>query len=722
MDEPDLDGADPGHEGLEISFDTPVDGTGLVIRDKIEKHRFQLRTPDRVALEPADPDRFWFPADNAVQIQTARISVPHVAVCIRDQDGGMLAQLDPYTQREFSAGEYSLELCGPIKLYLRVESAVDVVPDPSRTVIEFSEPTSVLVGARSTHEQPAATITTTDDPRDVMVGLSAFGSALKTTSVERSYPSLRGHPPLLELGDELDVPAGLESPDTGVTLELPPEYRYLYVATPLAYYLGADIVAGETPRLVTDRGFEYGLDAVSGFERAVERVLKQTFLFDCLTRTEGLYKVDLHERDAVEPRLNFDFADLYGRSVAEQLETYLSVPYTAIRDYVPEWKLTTHVEPAAENAELLPFVTNDLSIVRTPGTSSTSSSDVQATAAGEFFRNAASAADAPPSPTVDASPASSFTRSTSTRGAAAEPSRSYVQPEASESLEQAWVGDGTPIGASKVSLQAYHNRLARSPTDGAIDITVVCNDSRMLRERDVVDEVYGSREELPFDVRTAHDLTVDELRTLLTEDTDFLHYIGHIDREGFECSDGKLDATTFESVGMDSFLLNACQSYEQGEALIAAGAIGGIVTLADVVNSGAVEVGKLLARLLNRGFSLRSALNIVHDESIIGNQYIVVGAGGLSITQSENGTPNICELRQTGEDRYDLRYKTYPTTRHGMGSLVLPRIAENTMYFLSSGVVQEFETTGEELEQFFSLETVPVKVANELVWSDELDI
>ena len=705
MDEPDLDGAGFRNEGLEIAFDTPADGTGFVVTDKIEKHRFRLETPEAVTPVPADPNRFWFPADAAVRIDTERVSFSDIGVCVRDVDGTMLAQVDHDTY-SFPRGQYSLELCGSIKLYLRVDSAVTVRQTTSQTVVEFDESQAVLVGARSHHERPAATVTTTGDPRDVMTAVSTFGSALKTTSPERSYPTLRGHPPLLELGDRLHIPDGLESPDTGVTIELPADHRHLYVTAPLAYYLGADVVEGEEPRIVTDRGFTHSLDSVAGFEHEVKRVLKQTFFLDCLCRTEGYYEVDLHERQAVEPDLDLDFADLYGRSIPEQLEAYLSVPYATIEGTLPEWKLTTHVEPTSENAELLPFVANDLSVVRTPQSSAVTNSEVQTVAAGEFFRD-------------------SFTRGAAAdraRGASMEPTRSYVQPQASESLEQAWAGEGTPIGASKVSLQAYHNRLLRPPSDGDIDITVVCNDPKMIEERDIVDEVYGSRDELPFDVRTYYDLTVEELGRLLTDETDFFHYIGHIDGEGFECVDGKLDVKTFETVEMDSFLLNACQSYEQGEALIEAGAIGGIVTLADVINNGAVQVGKVFARLLNLGFSLRSALNIVHDESVIGTQYLVVGDGGLTIAQSESGPPNVCEVRKRGTDEYDLVYKTYPTTKRGMGSLVLPYINGNATYFLSSGTVETFSTTREELEQFLSLETVPVKFRNQLLWSDEVDI
>ncbi len=63
-----------------------------------------------------------------------------------------------------------------------------------------------------------------------------------------------------------------------------------------------------------------------------------------------------------------------------------------------------------------------------------------------------------------------------------------------------------------------------------------------------------------------------------------------------------LDTRELDTVGIEGFFLNACQSYDQGMALIDAGAVGGVVALNDVINSGAVRVGRTMIRLLNRSF------------------------------------------------------------------------------------------------------------------------
>ncbi|UPV77195.1 hypothetical protein M0R89_22755 (plasmid) [Halorussus limi] len=291
-----------------LSFDADSDGTGITIIDSIERQRYSVQTSCPVTPTPVGADNFLFPADKGISITTGTLTLPTVVpVYVRDQTGEMLAEAEHFAYEEFGAGVYSIELGAPIKLYLRVNDPFTVASDTERTRLEFAEETEILLGARSHHEKPAATVTTTSDPEDMMAAISTFGSALKTTSCERSYPSLRGHPPTIELGESLDIPAGLEVPDTGIRIEIPATHQAIYVAAPLAYYLGAKVVEGDSPCIVTETGFEHSLETTRGFEREVERVLKQTFFLDCITRTEGYYEVDLHERRAIESKVDLDF-------------------------------------------------------------------------------------------------------------------------------------------------------------------------------------------------------------------------------------------------------------------------------------------------------------------------------------------------------------------------------------------------------------------------------
>ncbi|USZ68278.1 hypothetical protein NGM10_00710 [Halorussus salilacus] len=703
---------------MDPTFTNAPNRDGIEITDPIESARFALYTPAPVDPTPTDTDEFYFPVDSAVAVETDALVVPKLAnVLVRTQDGDLVADNADHVNRSLAPGAYNVELStAPMKLYLSVESAIEVRHDETTVTVAFEEVTEVRVGARSFHDRPAGTVTTTADPVGAMDAISLLGSALKTTSPERSFPTLRGHPPLIEVGDEFDAPEGISRPETGVRLELPADYEYVYPAASLAYYLGAAVVPGEEPRLVTDEGFEYPLDGPLGYERTVGRVLRQTFFFDCVTRTEGYYQVDLHERRAVEPLLDLDFAALYDASLAERLDAYLSVDFETVADHVPDWNLTTDVMAIPDNAEVLPFVANELALVRCPRDPTAASVSPAPEPLDEFFRSRPPRTDGG----VAGSDPADFTRST-TESSASPPAQGEIfNPEPAETIEHAWVGEGFPLGANKATIDSYRRRIERAPPDKtSIEIHVVCNDERM-KEEGLVEELYGLRDLLRFDVSVHYELTTDELREVLATPADFLHYIGHVDDQGMRCPDGHLDARSLSEVAVKSFVLNACRSYAQGEALVEAGSYGGVVTLAEVANSVATDIGQTLARLLNCGFPLRVALSIVKDTTPSAYQYTTVGDGGMTLCQSESGCPTYLQVERADESVFQVKIRESLTPKFGLGSMCTPNIRETPIRHLASGSGRKFRVSASELQEFLKLEAMPVEIDKTLYWSDEL--
>jgi hypothetical protein len=690
---------------MTVSIDTLEDETGLLVEDRIEQRQCRLFTDRPVSPSEVNRGNFLYPLDVAVNARFEKLTVSKRPIAyLREIDGTLIEGIDHFTEKTLSNREYILEVPGPVKLYFRLRGPLTVSVDAVQMTLSFEGQKQVFVGARSYHDKPAATITTTENPEDLMVAISYFSSALKTTGPERSYPNLRGHPPELDVGDKLQVPSHLERLDGEVRIEVPPDLMDLLVVAPLAYYTGAELVSGEQPRIVTDNGFIHTLNGPKDLESEVERVLKQVFLFDCITRTEGTYGMPLYERQCVEPELAFDLGDLYNSTAAERLESYLSVPFGKISDYVPQWKLTAHLTETPESIEILPFLVDDLAVIKSPTRHTAVDNSQQLSAIEEFAR---------------ARPR----RSGGTRDRNHDHSiPSFVEPEETDSIEQAWVGNDVPIGASKAMIEAFRNRLARDEKDGDIDIVVVCNDSEMLDEHNTANEVYGSRDELPFDVTLFDALTTNRLRLVLESDIDYFHYIGHIDEGGFECEDGSLDVGTLDSVGVDTFFLNACQSYHQGVELIRSGSIGGVVTLDEVINSGAIRVGKTMTRVLNRGFPLRAALNIARERSIVGNQYIVVGDGNAEIAHTASVIPNLVEISSKDSDTYNINYQGYYSSHFGVGSYIQPKIKDNGRYHLTGSSHTEYTVDRETIENFFSLEVIPVRIDGTLTWSDQLEI
>ncbi|WP_200530267.1 caspase family protein [Halorubrum sp. LN27] len=719
---------------MSIDIDPLSDAAGLTVTDHIENTQFEVYTDRSVEPTASPEDAHYFPVDASVTVETGVIEIPRVAVVeTRSGDGSLLTRGDSYAM---PAGTYHVGIDpAPTKLYLSFSAPFSVSTTERTTRIDLDTPAEVTLGFRSLHQVPAGTIETPTDPESLMDAVSLLGSALQTTSPERSFPTLRGHPPLIEPSEELRVPDRVEPLDSGVRIVVPPEYRYLYPVVSLAYYFAADVVPGDVPRIEGD-GWTHSLEP--DFERRTAEVLRQAFHFDCLARTEGLYPVDLHERETTD--LDLDWGRLYDLPLAERLGEYLAVPFERVEPELPQWTLTTDVRPDPENVELLPFVAGELSIVRSPET-------VTPAAAGEgdglgFFRGPRTGAGDPPTEAAplgpdefvrgaaESEPAAPAESLDSTRGADASSERGavptdadFVRPEPVDTVEHAWVGAGVPLDANKATLDAYHRRLeAGAVEQSRISVLVVCNDEQMREEGEVAD-LYGLRDMVQFDIEVRHDLTREEMREALRSDVDFLHYIGHVDDRGMQCTDEYLDLTAEDlDVGVSAFLLNACQSYQQGEALVHRGSRGGIVTLSDVANSPATQLGRIIARLMNSGFNLRTALHVAKRELITGHQYIVVGDGGATICQCRSGMAVIFNLYKDSKDVWYLSSELYPNGNHGIGSLSWLNIdIADSNYYVPSDVSFE-DVSSTSLSSLLDLELVPVFYDGELVWSDNLSL
>ena len=724
--------ADPGIDGEGFGTDSDRSGidsdrSGIDVVDHVEGRRFPFSIPGEVSLDQGDPDRFTEPVDAAVVAELDELELPHViGVFVRDMNGETVAECHDFADETLPAGEYEFDLAAPMKIYLRASGPVTVRSTNVDMAFSFEEPQQVEIGARSYHTRPATTITSTADPEDLMAAVSTFGSALKTTSPERAFPSLRGHPPMIELGTELDIPGEAEPPETGLWIEIPSEREAVYAVATLAHYLGARVEPGAEPRLVADGETIRTLDDPSesgvqgGLEAAVTEILQQVFLLDCIVRTEGRYQLDLHERRELETRVELPFAELYDAPIAERVARYLAVPAETVRDLVPTWSLRTHLSRAPKSAELLSYAANTLSLI-----------SVERTGVGKTVQASSTARSGSP-PGYDA-----FVRATESSPVADSspeslPKTQYVRIPEAGVIERAWFGDGRSVNANDIQLEGVRNRLTGESTGGPIEIALVCNDERMAGE--VGDgELYGDRDELPFDVTIHRELSRAELGELLGTELDFLHYVGHVERTGFVCRDGPLDAGELDEVGVDTFLLNGCRSYEQGRILVERGSVGGIVTHGAVGDPNATAVGRLVAGLLNAGFSLRAALTVAGQRYPAEGHYTVVGDGAVQIAQAENGTPTLVRVDRPddspddssdgspdGAAGYEVRIDTYPAVDPAMGACYTPYASSVDRYFLVGGQLPPLSLSLPEVVNLLGLERVPAVVDGEFHWSTDV--
>ncbi|WP_336134334.1 hypothetical protein [Natronomonas amylolytica] len=617
---------------------------------------------------------------------------------VRDSSGRMLFSTDHECEQSLPADDYYLELTTAMKLYVETSSSISIKADSERLQVSFDGPTRVTFGSRSPRNRPPETVTTTEDPEDLMTALSCLGEGILADSPDRSYPTIRGHPPEIAIGSELDVPDSIDPHDSDIVFELPPRVDALYPAVPLVYYLDAAIETGENPRLVADGETVYET-TVEELSSAVKDLLPHVFMLDCLARQAGFYPFDIGAHEHVADDLPFDPADYYDRSTAEQLRAYLEVPFETLEPHLPQWSVTAHVEPAIEHVTAMPYLAAQLAFVDCVTYPRVSGDEARKASLKAFVDG-----DHPTRATTDVfdEEASFVDLSTDSR------TRSDI-----------WVGDDIPLRANKFLAEGYRNRHQREPLETTtITVTIVCNESWMDGEAAAVEELYGAREELPFEIRTHERLGREELADVLRRETDFFHYIGHAESRGLKCTDGFLDIETLPSVGADAFFLNACQSYQQAAAFVESGAIGGIATLSDVINEPAMTVGRTTARLLNQGFSLRDALFIARERSFTGGQYLTVGDDSATVTQPESPFPNRCIIdeRVSGYSLYWIPY----TNQYGLGSVATPHIESEGTRYLAGTLIGPYDLSRQELREFLELQDVPVEFEGEFYWASEL--
>ena len=283
------------------------------------------------------------PVDETIVVETTELRFPHAVVYAFVVGRIDQFQLDPSGRPlSLDPGEYVVDVDTEIKTYLRFsgEATVRTAADFSSVVVSFPERTRVIVGFRSRHELPIGRITVPETFDGVASALTHLASSHKTERPDRTYPTLRGHPPLLELGDRLEVPDHVRraTPDSGIELRVPRRLEQLFVVAPLAHYLQAKVTSADLdqPLLqIPNHAIERTLGTTLDVESEVRRLVEKTFFLDCLVRNAGPYGTNLAELSLLDA-LRLDGADLYTASIEDRLAMYLDIPYAALEHRIPD--------------------------------------------------------------------------------------------------------------------------------------------------------------------------------------------------------------------------------------------------------------------------------------------------------------------------------------------------------------------------------------------------
>lgn len=660
----------------------------LTVIDQTARRRCRMWIDGSTAVEAGRPSQFLFPVDRSIEFETTSLEIEEPgSVFIRDPSGQVLSELTVGSSTSFAEGLHVMEISGQIKSYLTFSGPFTVEYDPNRVSVSFPSAHSVHLGSRSSFQHPIGRVTSTSDPHDLIAAISTFGTALKTMSPERSFPSLRGHPPLLEIANDNDIPRDFEPPCPSVSVVVPPTYHDIFEAAPLVFYLGANLESDSYAGIRIDGEDIIRFDTGDADSADVETALKHVFTLDCIVRTVGIYPVELEERAAIEDRLDLDLEDLYHDSPPNRLRRYLTTPISPVLDVAPTWPQIAHLADDPTSARFLPPLLNRLASIRVHSAGISNSSPIEDT-------------DDPQSLAV----------------------ASVIDPpiDPGDSLVQAhtWVGPGYVRGCTKALFQGYLHRYTREVSSDRITFSVVCNDDRFHGELNAVEEAYQSNVHVPLDVVVNEGLSRDALASELENTHDFLHFIGHVRDDGFVCEDGILRPDDLESVGSSVLMVNACNSYRLGTALVEAGAVASIVTLGDVIDESAAWMGVNLGRLLFIGFPLETALNILRTESLIGQDYLAIGDGRVAVSQPRTN-PNLLTI-EYDDQHFEVIVNNIMSDQVGTGSLMTPFIPGIDSYTLVPKAIDLPLANRQQLRDYLSLEEVPVQVNGGLRWSSDL--
>jgi hypothetical protein len=648
----------------------------------------EVRTPDWRHVGGDWPGRG--PVDGHAVGVTRRLSLPDGVATVRDTGTNETSVLDATGTTRLAGGAHALTVVADVELVVRFEGAA-VVERADRLRVGFEDETRVAVGFRSRERAPTDTVTIPKTLEGVGAAITHAASAHRVTTPDRTSRVMRRHPPEFEFGDAVDVPdrVAAATPETGIEFVVPRSLRALFVAAPLAYYLGADVSvnSGATPRLrAPDAGVNYAFESL---ETGVPATLARMFWLDCLARTAGPHgDSSLAECDALA-HLDFDPAAVYDASLAERLRTYLDAPFERVAEQFPEWHLSMHVAPNLEHVGALPFLLDRLAVVYPPETAELQKRELMERSLDDFYRGAPG-----PVATVE-----------------------MLKPKARPGRAQGWLAEGTPIDVFKTLPEAYRNHLQYlGRPDDEMSVVVVLNDRSMAGEHDAVADIYRDRaESLPMDVALHDGLTRAELADVFAEHHEFVHYVGHCEVDGLRCADGTLATSDLPETNVETFFLNACGSYHEGLDLVKRGSVAGAVTFRKVLDEQAAKVGTAFARLLVHGFPIETALRLARRRIRMGKDYAVVGDGMQTLSRTDAADAQVAYVTSRTDD-FHVSWEQLAGDGHG-GSY--DALADGTGASRLCGNPTEFAASAEELAAYFDDVDQPVILDGEFYWADE---
>ena len=393
------------------------------------------------------------------------------------------------------------------------------------------------------------------------------------------------------------------------SLHLPSDYRALYTAAPLAYYLGAaveEIVDGEEPRMTFRSGEELSLPAFPELELWSADLLRRMFYLDCAVRYTSQSGKKLDALD-IRDLTGFYAEDIFDMDVEERFRLYLNSGRNL--PCLPPWHLAAYLDPVPESLEALPFLLHALSAIYMPECVSTTERGLVSLEVRNFLGG-----QKMPGPV------------------GCDVNREIVIPALREAGTHLWFAGGYPVDAAKASAGAFVNRGRFAGIKKHVSIGIICNENSMEEEVDVMVEALS---DTPATMQVHWEIGVLEFSDIFSRGYDIVQFIGHCNERGFKCSDGFASVCDIEENNTPVFFFNSCSSHREAVSLIKKGSVCGVAALFRVLEEAAIDVCRNFYLMLGEGYPVSVSINAARECSVLGKEYLLVGDGSYTCFEGD---------------------------------------------------------------------------------------
>lgn len=490
---------------------------------------------------------------------------------------------------------------------------VGTTPQSTRCSERHNSPAPIDLPANESISIPASR-------SGIRSAIQALADRMHPWTPARHRPHNRPKLPRIEFASETH-PNRPPPVDDRLTIVVPNDLLSLFVCSPLVLYLGARLVCQnvETPRILGPDGTAvYTFTSTAHHPNEVRTLLRRCFALDRILS-------DGEQYESV-PTIT-EQHDVFGEPIetirsalpADRLAAYVSVPAAEIDRFAPTWPLAMYVTPTLSSVKILPYALERLAVIARASSQPLNQRDQLSMALERTYRS------------------NTHTGHLTT------------VVDSAETLAHGWCGDGVPVdtfGGSIADFTSVHQTGVPRVSNPTATVVVNGQTSDSTEVRRAISNRNSSLNRCSI----YSDLTRRELLSLIEEEHDYFHFIGHCSDDRLQCADGFLSPNLIDKTGIKSFFINGCNSFPVGRQLLDAGALVGAITRNPVTDKQAATVGSRFIESLCAGYRFLEALCFARRQVYMVLDYAVVGDGMFRFTGVE--TPATMVLRYAGEDSY----------------------------------------------------------------------